>query len=378
MFTLALTLVAAEQKRLESRWRAAEQEHVRELIIGASRHRSRTVLEWIPASNSSWQPHTERGGCDRCLGTVTIDSNQVTRNPAYYLPHGGRCPKGRRTEDGVIPEWYALRETPSRDYSQRTGWNVRDSDMTVIFTIGLELTGGSKLTAECAARHGKPWLHLAKAAGGNPAGKLSEFFATHAVRLLNVPGLRASKEPGVAAFVQRALEETWTQPAAQAAPPAATIETERYLLRPLNLSDAPAVARLAGQQEIADTTISIPLPYSEDQARAWMSTQTGQNGEREVVFATMDMRTGGLIGRIGLRDTDTEHSQAELGFWIAVHVWRKGYGTEAARAVVGFAFDRLRLNRVYTHHMVRNPASGRVLEKIGMKREGLLRQRVRK
>jgi glucosylceramidase len=59
--------------------------HVRELIVGATRNWSRTVLEWNLAANSRWEPHTDRGGCDRCLGAVTIDGNEVTRNPAYYI-----------------------------------------------------------------------------------------------------------------------------------------------------------------------------------------------------------------------------------------------------------------------------------------------------
>jgi glucosylceramidase len=58
---------------------------VRDLIIGAPRNWSRTVLEWNLAANSRWEPHTDRGGCDRCLGAVTIDGNKVTRNPAYYI-----------------------------------------------------------------------------------------------------------------------------------------------------------------------------------------------------------------------------------------------------------------------------------------------------
>lgn len=59
--------------------------HVRELIIGATRNWSRTVLEWNLASDARWQPHTDRGGCDRCLGAVTIDGNSITRNPGYYI-----------------------------------------------------------------------------------------------------------------------------------------------------------------------------------------------------------------------------------------------------------------------------------------------------
>src|SRR6266566_869174 len=79
---------------------------------------------------------------------------------AHDIPHGGWCPRGRRTEDGALEERYELRETPDAEYSQRTDWNVRDSDGTVIFSIAPELTGGSKLTAEFAARHDKPCLQL--------------------------------------------------------------------------------------------------------------------------------------------------------------------------------------------------------------------------
>src|SRR5262249_53345409 len=81
---------------------------------------------------------------------------------------------------------------------------------------------------------------------------------------------------------------------------------------------------------------------------------------------------------VGLRDIDTEHCQAEMGFWVGVEFWGKAYATEASAATLRFGFEQLNLNRIHAHHMVRNPASGRVLEKIGMKREGLLRQRVRK
>jgi len=158
-----------------------------------------------------------------------------------------------------------------------------------------------------------------------------------------------------------------------------TLETERLLLRPLMQDDAPAVARLAGRREIADTTISIPHPYSEEQARYWIAESADLFAQgKSVVFGVQLKRGGNLAGGIGLRDIDTEHSLAELGFWVAVEYWGQGYATEAARAVVGFAFEQLGLNRVYAHHMVRNPASGRALAKLGMKVEGLLRQRVRK
>lgn len=113
---------------------------------------------------------------------------------------------GRRAEDGAIPATYSLRETGSRDYKQRTEWNVRDSDATVIFTIGATLTGGSKLTAEVAARYRKPWLHLAKESPGDTAAALRSFLDEHGVKVLNVAGSRASKEPEVGEFVRVVLE----------------------------------------------------------------------------------------------------------------------------------------------------------------------------
>ena len=158
-----------------------------------------------------------------------------------------------------------------------------------------------------------------------------------------------------------------------------TLETARLVLRPLTPEDAPTLRRLAGRREIADTTISIPHPYSEQQARQWIAGNAELFARGKVVVFGIQMKSGrSLVGGIGLRDIDPEHSQAELGFWIAVKCWGKGYATEAARAVVAFGFEELGLNRIYAHHMVTNPASGSVLAKIGMKPEGLLRQRVRK
>src|SRR3974377_1897050 len=78
---------------------------------------------------------------------------------ANRIPHGGCGPKGRLSEDGTIPTQYQLKETPSAEYPQRTEWNVRDSDGTVIFSIEQKLSRGSKKTANLAVKLGKPLLH---------------------------------------------------------------------------------------------------------------------------------------------------------------------------------------------------------------------------
>jgi len=117
--------------------------------------------------------------------------------------HGGWCPRQRRAEDGVIPDEYQLRETPSSHYSQRTEWNVRDSDATVVLSIKERLTGGTRLTLELARRLGKPVLHLSRdqADAAVAAARLQAFVEEQQIRILNVAGPRASQEPLIGAFV---------------------------------------------------------------------------------------------------------------------------------------------------------------------------------
>jgi len=103
-----------------------------------------------------------------------------------------------------------------------------------------------------------------------------------------------------------------------------------------------------------------------------------RSGGKEIVFALVAKKNNELVGTAGLRDIDYEHGQAEMGFWIAVDSWGLGYATEGAQGLLQFGFETLKLNRIYAHHMLRNPASGRVLQKVGMMKEGVLRERVRK
>jgi predicted Rossmann-fold nucleotide-binding protein len=120
---------------------------------------------------------------------------------------GGWCPKGRRAEDGVISARYLLRETPSDDYAQRTEWNVRDADATLVLTRG-EPTEGTALTIELAARHQKPCLVVDLNAEPQPQA-VADWVARHRPRTLNVAGPRESKSPGIyeraRAFLREAL-----------------------------------------------------------------------------------------------------------------------------------------------------------------------------
>jgi [ribosomal protein S5]-alanine N-acetyltransferase len=155
------------------------------------------------------------------------------------------------------------------------------------------------------------------------------------------------------------------------------LETPRLLLRQPAAADVPELVRLAGRREIADTTISVPHPYTERHAREWVAAGAGDPGVvRQLVWVLGLRSTEELIGAVGLRDIHAEHRHAELGLWIGVEHWGRGYGTEAVVATVRHAFETMDINRIHAHHMVRNPASGRVLEKAGFRREGLLRKLV--
>jgi len=124
----------------------------------------------------------------------------------HGLPHGGWCPKGRRAEDGPIDAKYRLKQTTSSNHLQRTEWNVRDSDGTVIFSVGKRLSGNSSKALELAIRHRKPYLHLSAVFKDNAAQKLKKWMEENNIRVLNVAGPRASKEPKVAEFVLTTLD----------------------------------------------------------------------------------------------------------------------------------------------------------------------------
>lgn len=160
--------------------------------------------------------------------------------------------------------------------------------------------------------------------------------------------------------------------------PQPTLQTDRLILRPFTLDDAPAVRRLAGDPAIADTTLNIPHPYEEGMAEAWIETHPQQYEKGEgATFAIVRRADGVLLGAIGIHPREA-HDRAEIGYWIGKPYWGQGIATEAAGAVLDYGFGALELNRLYAYFFMRNPASGRVMQKLGMKYEGCLRQHVRK
>ncbi len=154
--------------------------------------------------------------------------------------------------------------------------------------------------------------------------------------------------------------------------------TERLLLRSFTLQDAPDVHRLVGDRDIARMTVAIPHPYEDGMAEEWIRACFEMFQKDEALHFAITLQTDrNLIGAIGI-ELEREHERAELGYWIGKPYWNHGYATEAAQAVVAYSFETLKLNRIYAYHFTRNPASGRVLEKVGMRPEGRRRQHTKK
>ena len=157
-----------------------------------------------------------------------------------------------------------------------------------------------------------------------------------------------------------------------------TIITDRLILRPFREADVSRLTLLANDKRIARTTLLIPHPYTEQTACEWIATHRGkfERGE-DVIFAVTIGEKEELIGAIGI-SIISEHKRGEIGYWVGVSYWNKGFCTEAARAVVGYGFEELKLNRICANHFEANSASGRVMMKIGMTHEGVFRSHVEK
>ena len=156
------------------------------------------------------------------------------------------------------------------------------------------------------------------------------------------------------------------------------LETERLLLRPFQQNDSPRVHELAGEKQIAATTLNIPHPYKEGDAGKWISTLPEAFDSGTAVTFAIDLQAESqLIGAIGL-ELNRRHERGEMGYWIGTAYWGNGYCTEAAKAVLTYGFEVLGLHKIHALHMATNPASGRVMAKIGMSQEGFLKEHFKK
>jgi hypothetical protein len=139
-------------------------------------------------------------------GQTGVDRAALDVARALGTAHGGWCPKGRRAEDGSIDSVYMLKETPSEAYEQRTEWNVRDSDGTLLLTDGGEVSGGTALARSVAHRLEKPVLH-ARTTDAVPVVMIRAWCEDNDIRVLNVAGPRESERPGIYEDARAVLDQ---------------------------------------------------------------------------------------------------------------------------------------------------------------------------
>lgn len=151
------------------------------------------------------------------------------------------------------------------------------------------------------------------------------------------------------------------------------LTTPRLFLRAFRSDDVEALADHLRDGRVADTTANLPQPYSRHDAETWVRV-TGEQWQTQSAagLAVALRESDQLVGCVGLRmppTTDGPSRTADLGYWIAEAFWGRGIASEAARAIIDFGCSDLQLSTITAHHMRRNPASGRVLQKIGMVHE---------
>jgi RimJ/RimL family protein N-acetyltransferase len=167
-----------------------------------------------------------------------------------------------------------------------------------------------------------------------------------------------------------------------------TLRTARLTLSPFAPDDAALVQRYAGDARIAATTAFVPHPYPDGAAEAWIATHLSQFLEKSnVTLAIRERGNKALRGAINLKLTPAPATApapaaaaaiGEIGYWVAVPFWNQGICTEAMRRIVRYGFEELprtldlTLAEIRAHHFVENPASGRVMEKAGMRRAGVI------
>lgn len=157
-----------------------------------------------------------------------------------------------------------------------------------------------------------------------------------------------------------------------------TLKTQRLILRPFKMSDAPVVATLANDKDIATNTENLPYPYLEHHAIDWIRAHQHMYDENHMLTLAITLaKKGEIIGAIGLEFTKN-YNHAELGYWLGKPYWGNGYATEATKRLIHYGLVELNLHRIHAIHLKKNPHSGKVLQKLGMKYEGTLREHIMK
>ncbi len=156
-----------------------------------------------------------------------------------------------------------------------------------------------------------------------------------------------------------------------------SIATDRLVLNQLQRSDIYEIVQLLNEKVFSENAISLPYPYFPRYAEFWLGVaQKGFEEKNKYIFAIRQKDNPKIIGGIEI-GIDTKNNKAELGYWMGKKYWNQGYMTEAVKSVIEFGF-KLGLKKISASHFSTNPASGKVMIKAGMKKEGMLRCHTKK
>jgi [ribosomal protein S5]-alanine N-acetyltransferase len=156
------------------------------------------------------------------------------------------------------------------------------------------------------------------------------------------------------------------------------IETERLILRRLELADTESVFNhWLSDERVSDNRIS-PAHTNTSETKERLDKIIRDYSSKEFCYWGMELKTNNiLIGEIDLYNFDHATDNCEVSYSIGFNWWNQGYGTEALQAVVDFAFRQLNVHKISAAHNVDNPASGKIMHKVGMKQEGVIRHMIR-
>lgn len=155
------------------------------------------------------------------------------------------------------------------------------------------------------------------------------------------------------------------------------LKTKRLILRPLKDSDAKSVQENINNIEVSKWLLVVKYPYTLKDAKSWIkhNKEKWKSKKKDDYSFGIELRQERkVIGGMGIHKVKKDQGTAELGYWLGANYHRKGYGSEALKAVLDFAFKKLKLRRIAAGVYVGNPSSGKLFEKFGAKQEGFLRK----
>ena len=155
-----------------------------------------------------------------------------------------------------------------------------------------------------------------------------------------------------------------------------TLETERLILRRIVMSDAKDIFEYSCDEEVARHVLWTAQKSISEAKFYCKYMQRRYKNDEPSSWGIVEKKTGRLVGTIGYMTYSEDNNSVEVGYSLAHWLWNGGYMTEALRRVIDYTFDDMDINRIEAQHELTNPASGRVMEKCGMRKEGELRQRL--